>query len=152
MIKALKRWFENLSDNQTPHAGHPQEKINLCCFSLMVITANVDSIFDESEYKTIQELGRDLFNLDKKTIDEVISDAKQRANDSTSLYEFTSLIHENLSENDKFKLIVGLWKIAFADGEVDKYEEHVIRRVAELIYLDHARFTEARHIAENQSK
>lgn len=118
----------------------------------MVITANVDSIFDESEYKTIQELGRDLFNLDKKTIDEVISDAKQRANDSTSLYEFTSLIHENLSENDKFKLIVGLWKIAFADGEVDKYEEHVIRRVAELIYLDHARFTEARHIAENQSK
>ena len=152
MIHTLKRWFEKLSDNQDPNEGHSHEKINLCCFSLMVITANVDSNFDESERRTIQELGRDLFNLDETTIDEIVSDAKQQASDSTSLYEFTSLIHENLSEHDKFKLVVGLWKIAFADGEVDKYEEHVIRRVAELIYIDHARFTEARHIAENQSK
>ena len=152
MIHTLKRWFEKLSDNQDPNMGHSQEKINLCCFSLMVITANVDSNFDESEHRTIQALGRDLFNLDETTIDEIVSDAKQQASDSTSLYEFTSLIHTNLSEHDKFKLVVGLWKIAFADGEVDKYEEHVIRRVAELIYLDHARFTEARHIAEKLSK
>lgn len=152
MIDSLKRWFENLSGNQNSDAVQSQEKINLCCFSLMVITANIDATFDESEYRAIQELGRDLFSLDNETIDEIVGDAKQQANDSTSLYEFTSLIHENLSENDKFKLIVGLWKIAFADGEVDKYEEHVIRRVAELIYLDHSRFTEARHIAENQNK
>jgi uncharacterized tellurite resistance protein B-like protein len=152
MIQALKKWFESLSGDQEASVDQSQEQINLCCFSLMVITANVDSTFDESEHRMIQELGRDLFNLDATTIDEVVSDAKQQANESTSLYEFTSLIHENLSEQDKFKLVVGLWKIAFADGEVDKYEEHVIRRVAELIYLDHARFTEARHIAENQSK
>ncbi len=152
MINALKKWFEGLNQTPSAEAGKTNENINLCCFSLMVITANVDSVFDSSERQTIKELGRDLFDLDNATIEEILKDATTQAGDSTSLYEFTSLIHEHLSENEKFKLVVGLWKIAFADGNIDKYEEHVILRVAELIYLDHARFTEARHMAETASR
>lgn len=148
MINALKKWFEELSQEKSTDTDQKTESINLCCFSLMVITASVDSVFDHSERKTIEQLGRDLFDLDNATIEEILKDATAQAGDSTSLYEFTSLIHEHLSENEKFKLIEGLWRIAFADGHLDKYEEHVIRRVAELIYLDHARFTEARHMAE----
>lgn len=149
MINALKKWFEELSQTQVAETRHESENINLCCFSLMVITASVDSVFDNAERQTIKQLGRDLFDLDNETIDQILKDATAHAGDSTSLYEFTSLIHEHMNENEKFKLVEGLWRIAFADGQIDKYEEHVIRRVAELIYLDHARFTEARHMAQN---
>lgn len=152
MINALKKWFEELNQTPSAEAGKTNENINLCCFSLMVITANVDSVFDSSERQTIKELGQDLFDLDNATIEEILKDAETQAGDSTSLYEFTSLIHTHLSENEKFKLVEGLWRIAFADGHIDKYEEHIIRRVSDLIYLDHARFTEARHIAENALK
>jgi uncharacterized tellurite resistance protein B-like protein len=152
MINALKNWFDELGGSKSTVTDQATANIDLCCFSLMVITASVDSAFDPSERQTIEQLGRDLFDLDNETIAEILKDAKTQAGDSTSLYEFTSLIHEHMSENEKFKLVEGLWKIAFADGQVDKYEEHIIRRVAELIYLDHARFTEARYLAETQSQ
>lgn len=151
MIAKLKQWFDQLGQTQQPEAEQSKEGIKLCCFSLMVITANVDSNFDSSERIVIEQLGRDLFDLDKSTVEEIVHDAEQQAGDSTSLYEFTSLIHEHLSENEKFKLVEGLWRVAYADGQIDKYEEHIIRRVSDLIYLDHARFTEARHLAQNGS-
>ena len=152
MITKLKQWFEQLNQTkETAETEQFKESIEICCFSLMVLTANIDASFDPAERSVVEQLGKDLFDLDDATINDIILDAEQQAGDSTSLYEFTSLIHAHLSEHEKFRLVEGLWRIAFADGRIDKYEEHIIRRVAELIYLDHARFTEARHIAENSS-
>lgn len=146
MISKLKAFFTELATQTDPEVK--QSSIELCCFSLMCIIANIDNDFDENERITIKELGKELFSLDDATISDIIKDAEQSAHDSTSLHQFTSTIHEHLQEKDKFALIVGLWKIAYADGSIDKYEEHIIRRVAELVYLDHARFTEAKHVAK----
>jgi uncharacterized tellurite resistance protein B-like protein len=61
------------------------------------------------------------------------------------MYQFTQQVNEHCSVQDKFDLIAGMWRIAYADGELDKYEEYVIRKVADLIHVAHSDFIRAKH-------
>ncbi len=41
-----------------------------------------------------------------------------------------------------------MWQIAYADGQLDKYEEYMIRRVTELTYVSHSDFIRAKQQAK----
>ena len=56
------------------------------------------------------------------------------------LHPFTSVVHDRFDAHEKVKLIECLWRVAFADGNVDKYEEHMLRRIAELLHISHRDF------------
>ena len=70
--------------------------------------------------------------------------------DSISLYDFTSVINEKLSREERYQLLVLLWKVAYADGRVDKYEEHYVRKISDLLYLDQSDFIRAKHEARQK--
>ena len=36
------------------------------------------------------------------------------------------------------------WKVAKADNVIDKYEEHRIRKLSELLYINHTEFIKAK--------
>jgi uncharacterized tellurite resistance protein B-like protein len=40
-----------------------------------------------------------------------------------------------------------MWKVAYADGSVDKYEAHIIRRISDLIHLPNSQFVRAKQEA-----
>jgi uncharacterized tellurite resistance protein B-like protein len=65
--------------------------------------------------------------------------------DSTDYFQFTRLINEHYSADQKVDLVEKLWLIAFSDRELHHYEEHVIRRLAELLYVPHSAFIAAKH-------
>ena len=67
----------------------------------------------------------------------MIEQASDRVDESTSLYEFTRVINDHYSAEQKLQLVSCMWQVAYADGNLDKYEEHLIRRVAELTYVPH---------------
>jgi uncharacterized tellurite resistance protein B-like protein len=143
MIKALKAFFD-LSEQK------PEETelaIHLCCIALMTTVASIDHEFDSSEQAAIIDLGKKLFNVDEETAHELLGEARDSSEASTSLYDYTSRINGIFNEQQKFDLITALWQVAFADGQLDRYEEHIIRRIADLIYLDHVRFMQAKHEA-----
>ena len=79
-----------------------------------------------------------------------VNDAKENQNSSTSLYEFTRKINDEYKFEDKKNLILSMWKIAFADGNIDKYEEYVIRKVSDLIYISHPDFIESKQVAKKE--
>ena len=59
----------------------------------------------------------------------------------------TALVNEHFSARDKYDLVYNLWRVAYADGSLDKHEEALIRHIAELIHLPHAGFVQARNQA-----
>ena len=71
--------------------------------------------------------------------------AEERVDESTSLYEFTRVINDHYSAAQKLQLIEAMWVVAYADGNLDKYEEHLIRQVAEPIYVSHEDFMRSKH-------
>ncbi len=67
------------------------------------------------------------------------------------MYGFTQLINQHCNPQEKFDLVTYMWRIAYADGDLDKYEEYIIRKVADLIHLGHGEFIRAKHAARSRS-
>jgi len=120
------------------------------CIALLLETSMADEILDESELVTLKNTLQKDFLIEENEIDELINLAKENVEDSNSLYEFTRDINDNFDATERVKLIESMWKIAYADGNIDKYEEHIIRKVSNLIYVAHSDFIKAKLSAKEQ--
>ncbi|MGH1486686.1 MAG: TerB family tellurite resistance protein [Cellvibrionaceae bacterium] len=152
MIAALEKLFERLStDNDKPVLS--AQDLHLATAALLVEVATIDQNFDEQEWKELQQLLMVQCELNPADAEALANQGKDASSNSSSLYEFTQLINKHCDYSQKIILVEGLWKIAFADGSLDKYEEHIIRRIADLIHVSHRDFIQAkikiREISEN---
>ena len=121
------------------------------CIALLLETSMADDLLDESEIKTLKATLINDFKLEENEIDELIEISKKNVDDSTSLYDFTRDINDNFEAKERIKLIESMWKIAYADGNIDKFEEHIIRKVSNLIYVSHSDFIKAKISAKEKT-
>ncbi|MCL7944954.1 TerB family tellurite resistance protein [Marinobacter sp. ATCH36] len=146
MIERLKNLFGSSEDEPTQPDNH---QLAIAATALMVQLSRVDNDEDQQELKTIIECAVRAHQVTREEAEDILQDALSHADDATSLYEFTGLINEQLSQEEKQVLLESIWRVAFADGRIDKYEEHMIRRMADLLHLNHREFMQARYRAES---
>ena len=108
------------------------ESVNVAC--LLIHAAKIDENYTSEEReiikKTVKKLYPDLDNLDN-----VVTQAEQKENDSNHIQEFTKDV-KSLSTENKIIIVETLWKIILSDGKSDIYENNLMRRLAGLLYLD----------------
>ena len=144
-------FFKKIFQNEESEDPTIDDKTSTkACIALLLETSMADEILDESELIALKNTLQKDFQINEDEIDELIDLAKENVEDSTSLYEFTRDINDNFDAAERVKLIESMWKIAYADGNIDKYEEHIIRKVANLIYVAHSDFIKAKLSAKEQ--
>jgi uncharacterized tellurite resistance protein B-like protein len=89
--------------------------------------------------------------LSGETVAELLRCAERERADSTDYYQFTSLINGEYDGARKAELIELMWRIAYADDALHRYEEHLIRKIAELLYVPHSAFIAAKHRASRHA-
>ena len=143
MLKKIKGYISELG-NQPSDTENQEEKekniINNACAALLIETALADKVFNTEEIDSMKKTLREVYEIDEKDLDELISESEKKVSESTSLYEYTRLINDLCDYQDKLKLINNLWTIAFADKHLDKYEEFLIRKISDLLYVSHSDF------------
>ncbi|PID41512.1 MAG: hypothetical protein CSB48_14075 [Proteobacteria bacterium] len=152
MLKKLLSLLDNLSEHKDNTADSRDKHSRLAALGLMFQLGAIDLSLDESERSQIKNTAANLFQLDPDEVDSVVQEAESLAKDSTSLYEFTHYINENFGRNEKIRLIENLWDLALADSHLCKYEEHFIRRVADLIYVNHDEFIQTKLKSQSKQK
>jgi uncharacterized tellurite resistance protein B-like protein len=130
---------------QTPDVR--EAALRLATAVLMVDVARADHIFDESEFSRLLELIESHFGLTAEEAAELFNEATVRAEDLVSLHEFTQLLHEHLDEDEKARIISLLWQIAYADGRLDKYEDSLVLKISDLLYVSRGRVMRLKHDA-----
>lgn len=148
MIESLKKLF---SAPETEHQKPDARQLAVAATALMVQLSQVDNDEDERELQAIIDCAVKVHHLSPEDAKDILDQALAQAQDATSLYEFTGQINECLDQDAKQTLLESIWRVALADDRVDKYEEHLIRRIADLIHLNHREFILARHRAESES-
>ena len=144
-------FFKKIFQNEETEVPTIDDKTSTkACIALLLETSMADEILDESELMALKNTLQKDFQINEDEIDELIDLAKENVEDSTSLYEFTRDINDNFDAAERVKLIESMWKIAYADGNIDKYEEHIIRKVSNLIYVAHSDFIKAKLSAKEQ--
>ncbi|MBQ0831579.1 TerB family tellurite resistance protein [Marinobacter sp.] len=146
MIESLKKLF---SAPETEHHKPDARQLAIAATALMVQLSQVDNDEDERELQAIVDCAVNAQQVTREEAKEILNSALEKAADATSLYEFTEQINESLDQEGKQALLENIWLVALADNRIDKYEEHLIRRIADLLHLNHREFMQARYRAES---
>ncbi len=138
MIKKIKDLLANISKEKKVDDTTDLASLNEACAALLVEIAFADKEFNTEEKQSLKESLIESYNLEEKDIEDIIRDAEKTVEDSTSLYEYTRKVNDEFEYNKKLTLLENLWKVAYADNILDKYEEHLIRKISDLIHISHS--------------
>lgn len=152
MILRIKHFFEtHLLINETSSEADIEHRLKLASAALMLEMIHVDGDSHEAEEQTIRQLLQNEYAVTDEETDELLAMAHEEKMDATDYYRFTSLINRHYSQQQKIQLVEQLWHLACADGNIDRFEEHLVRKLAELLHVPHSAFILSKHKAVENS-
>jgi uncharacterized tellurite resistance protein B-like protein len=148
MLNKLQSFFEKHFMAETINAAPVQQQLNLAAAALLLEMVLQDDDIDEAEVLTVKQSLTTQFELSATEVENLYALAEEEKQAATDYHQFTNLIAQHYTQPQKIKLIEALWRVAFADKVLHKYEEHMVRRISDLIHVSHKDFIQARHRAE----
>ncbi len=145
MIQRLLNYLD--SRRSARDTGSVERALRLSAAVLMVETMRADFTEAPEERDRIVTLIEDTYGLDRQEAEDLILLAEAEADRAVSLHEFTRRLTDHLDAAEREQLVELLWDLAYADGRIDKYEEYLVRRIADLLYVPHSGFIRAKHRA-----
>ncbi|GAA6133309.1 hypothetical protein NBRC116188_00980 [Oceaniserpentilla sp. 4NH20-0058] len=144
MFKHILDWFkepatETIPTNDTERASA----------ALMVEVALADDSITQAEKDALPEMLKNHTGLTTQECVSLIETAHHEVDHAVSLHQFTQHLNEALDLEKKIQLLTRLWQISLADNHIDKYEEHTIRKIADLLHLRHSEFVQCKQSALN---
>jgi len=142
----MPNFLENLKQIIHRHEPEPDEHaLPRAAAVLLLEMAVADAGIDDSERRVIERAMVERFELDEAEVQALIEEAALRQRDSHSLHEFTHQLRTQLAPEARAELTEWLWKVGFADGRLDRHEEHLVRRLADLLGVPHREFIRRKH-------
>jgi len=139
--------IEKLQEILRKHLGRGDEsrdddskELQLATATLLMEVARADNRISEGERRDVRRLIEKHYGLSPELTREIASSAEHKAQHATSLYPFTRLINHACSPEEKVRIIGMLWRVTCSDGHVDKYEEYLVRKIADLLYVPHREY------------
>ena len=153
MIRAFQRLFESTvaTAARAVEVEEREHGYHVATAALLVEVMRADyEVRAEERDAVLHALGAAFDDLSAGETRDLLARAEVRADDATSLYEFTQHINRQLDHEQKAHVVELLWRVAYADGDLDKYEEHLVRRIADLIHVPHSVFIRMKHKAASE--
>ncbi len=141
----LKEWIaRRFGGRPAEAAGGSAGSLNLAVAALLVEVLRADyDVADAEREQVVRSIGR-LLSLGDSESAALLELAERQSDQSHDLFQFTSMINQQYSAAEKERLVEHLWRVARADESIHKYEEHMIRRIADLLYVPHSAFIAAK--------
>lgn len=142
MLDYLRRVFSENQSNTVQSDSNENEKksskkIEIAACALFIEIAKADGDFTDDERSIIISEMKSTFNLDDDYLNDLMMLTEERIKESVSLYEFTGVINNTFSHEEKIELIESLWKLIYKDQKLNQYEDHLIKRIAATINIEH---------------
>ena len=145
MVIGIRNFFKK---HIKPSPGSSDEvsehSLQLATGSLLIEMMRADAKITEDERRMVMKTIMSSFNLTEEESGELFQFAEEKVRKATGYYEFTALINKGFTYKQKVKVIENLWEIAFTDKSLDKHEEYMVRKIADLIYVEHKDFIDAK--------
>lgn len=135
------------ADGQEAAPEERENAIRTATAVLMTEVARADYEYDEAEFELLLSLIAKHFHMSAEAAAELANKAGETAEDNVSLHAFTQRLNQDLNESDKERVVSLLWQIAYADGRLDKYEDSLVSRISDLLYVSRTRVMKLKHDA-----
>ena len=133
----FNRIMSLLQADSMPAEENRFERVQVATCALLLEVAHSDGHYKSVEAKIVHELLANTFNLPPAAVAELIDYSHQHRQDSTDLFQFAREINAHFSREEKADVMEGIWRVIYADGTLDKFEDALARQLATLLRLDH---------------
>jgi uncharacterized tellurite resistance protein B-like protein len=138
MLKKLAMFFDSALASEQEDPAAREHALRVATALLLIEVAKADYADEVSEDVAILKSVKQFFALDDASAELLMAEARSEADRAVELQQFTRRLHEQLSPAEKLRVVEMLWQVALADRTLDKHEDHLVRRIAELLYVSHA--------------
>lgn len=138
MIGKIGEWLKQKGNlNEEPDTEHA---LQMAAAILLLEVSRADFDISEDELEVIQQALESQFDLSKEEGHALLQLAQEEHERYTSAHAFIRILNESLEAEQKEQLLASLWRVAYADQMLDKYEEYHVRKIADWLYLSHSDF------------
>jgi uncharacterized tellurite resistance protein B-like protein len=148
MLTQITRFFERHLLLEGDSGSQDQDRpLRLAVAALLLEMTRMDDSVEPEECAAVEGAIRAHFDLTEEEARDLVNLADAQRREATDYFQFTSLINQHYSPEQRVQVIEQLWRVAYADAELHRYEEHLVRKVAELLHVPHGAFIAAKHRA-----
>lgn len=151
MLDKISVFFNKLVDDLQETIEPSKEgelSLEICCAVLLCEVMRADSAFTEEEQTALSQILIEQFTLTETEVSVILEKAFELSENASDFYQFTSKINQYYSLDERIKIVTLLWKVAYADGELANIEEHIIRKISDLLHLRHNEYIATKISAE----
>jgi uncharacterized tellurite resistance protein B-like protein len=149
MFRTLKDLFDSFAAPAA--AAHAPHSLELATAVLLVEVMRADPQLAEAERDAVVAALRRKFAMGDDELARLVELAHEKSRTASDFHQFTSVINERFSQDEKIRIVEHMWEVAYADGHLDAHENHLIARVAELLHVTHGQYIAAKLHAKSSS-
>jgi uncharacterized tellurite resistance protein B-like protein len=140
MLNHIRKFFDEFMAVDTANPQDEEKAVRSAAAALLLEMAHLDDVLEPTEQAAVLNAVREGFELSPEQAEELIACANEERTQATDYHQFTSLINDRFDAAQKERLIEALWRVAYADQVLCKHQEHLLRRLANLLYVPHSSF------------
>jgi uncharacterized tellurite resistance protein B-like protein len=133
-VLAPEQTLRELKVNSSKNSSN---RYQVATAALLIEIAKADGDFSDDERNRIFELMKNDFDLDDECVNELLQLSEKKVKDSISVYEFSSVINESFTQQEKIGLMKNLWRVIYQDGKLDSHEDRLIKIIGSTLNLEH---------------
>jgi uncharacterized tellurite resistance protein B-like protein len=132
--------------------GSNEKQLQVATAAVFIEMAKADGTFTVEERKSVIKGLKNQFNIDDEYVEELLLLSEEKVDESISIYEFSNIINDNFSNEDKFKLLKNLWRLIYTDERLDGYEDRLIKIIGGMLLMDHQQIINAKMLVRKELK
>jgi uncharacterized tellurite resistance protein B-like protein len=142
MLSKISAFFQSLGETGEQQVN--ELSLEIACSVLLCEVMLADGHLNNAEQQKLNDIISGQFQLSNDEVTEIIKHSLELCENATDFYQFTSKINKNYSLEQRIKMLDLLWQVAYADGELASIEEHIIRKIADLLHLRHSEYIQTK--------
>jgi uncharacterized tellurite resistance protein B-like protein len=144
MIESIKRFFGKIPVDRADASQTSDHDIKVATCALLVEMARIDESFTVEETEIILHILKTQYGLSEEHAEALMAEAEKELVESVDLWQFSRLINENYSREEKIGILETLWQVVFVDGKMDQYEDYLMHKMSNLLRLSHKELIDAK--------
>jgi uncharacterized tellurite resistance protein B-like protein len=152
MLKTLKGLFDPAQGEARSVPGFERRHLQVAVAALLHEASRADYAEGDEEYAVAEKALAEMFGLGERECATLLGEGRAKAQQLTSFYAPVTVIKRDFSLEERIHLVEHLWRVAYADGRLDPYEDHYVRKIAHLLYVPNTQSMLARNRARPRSQ
>jgi uncharacterized tellurite resistance protein B-like protein len=148
MLNSIRDFFDR-HIGATPTSSAERHSIQLATAALLVEVARIDSQLTEAERAAVLRAVREKFEIPADEAASLIALAEAEMKQASDYFQFTSLVNRHFTQEQKLRIIELMWRVAYADAELSAHENHLMRKIGDLLHIPHGDYIAAKMRAQS---